>query len=281
MENYCNTCQKQYKTAKTLLTHNERFHKENDEKVDDVKQQTKTTIKNKDIKKSDEKEKPIVVVQENVIKKKGKKEIEVVDKEDNTTKKEIVTVDKEDTTKKKKKETVIVDKEDNTTKKGKTETVVADKEDNTSKKGKKETLVATKKDNIIKKEKKEKKEKVPDIPCQYCERLYYTKSRKKFHEEICHLNPINMKPKSTFDVQSFLQSLNLCNTPKKDTTVKISEDGQSKSRDINIVTLGYKPEDLMNPDIIQEIVMLSMDAEADEDGIVYVVNPNAKKNINL
>ena len=33
MENYCNTCQKQYKTAKTLLTHNERFHKENDMKL--------------------------------------------------------------------------------------------------------------------------------------------------------------------------------------------------------------------------------------------------------
>ena len=278
MENYCNTCQKQYKTAKTLFTHNERFHKENDIKVDDVKQQTKTTIKNKDIKKSDEKEEPIVVVQENVIKKKGKKEIKVVDKEDNTTKEEIIAVDKDNTTKKKKKETVVVDKEDNTTKKKKKENVVADKEDNTTKKGKKEIVVATKKDNIIK---KEKKEKVPDIPCQYCERLYYTKKRKNFHEEICHLNPINIKPKSTFDVQSFLQSLNLGNTPKKDTRLKTSEDGKTKSRDINIVTLGYKPEDLMNPDKIQEIVMIAMDAEADEDGIVYVTNPNGNKNINL
>jgi hypothetical protein len=260
MENYCNTCQKQYKTAKTLLTHNERFHKENDIKVDDVKPQTKSIIKNKNIKKSDEKEKPsVVVVQENVIK---KKKSVVVNKEDNTTKKE----------------TVVADKEDNTTKKKKKETLVVDKEDNTTKKKEKGTLVATKKDNIIK---KEKKEKIPDIPCQYCERLYYTKKRKNFHEEICHLNPINIKPKSTFDVQSFLQSLNLGNTPKKDTTLKTSEDGKTKSRDINIVTLGYKPEDLMNPDKIQEIVMIAMDAEADENGIVYVTNPNGNKNINL
>jgi len=274
MENYCNTCQKQYKTAKTLLTHNERFHKENDIKVDDVKPQSKSTIKNKDIKKSDEKEKPsVVVVQENVIK---KKKSVVVNKEDNTTKKETVVADKENNTTKK--ETVVADKEDNTTKKKKKETPVANKEDNTTKKKEKGTLVATKKDNIIK---KEKKEKIPDIPCQYCERLYYTKKRKNFHEEICHLNPINIKPKSTFDVQSFLQSLNLGNTPKKDTTVKTSEDGKTKSRDINIVTLGYKPEDLMNPDKIQEIVMIAMDAEADENGIVYVTNPNGNKNINL